>query len=300
MRIIKRISSIFLLLIILTCNTTEEEDLTPLLAFFAFQQQAASASSSSATGNTYESIQTYYSTMTNLHVEVVYESDVEPYAGTFTLPSTTPGSFETKFVWNILEDNLTEMFKNRDTSVTMDVPKTTDSMTSISSQGKSIWTISDIKSLASTYRQNTSTETDSYFFIAFVDGYYSSDGSNAETGVIGVSITGTPYIAIFKQVVDSTGDSTTIEGQATRVYVEQATLIHEMGHALGLVNNGVSMVSDHEDTDNNKHCSNTTCVMYYANTGTSALVTFLKSYISSGSTVMLKSNCLEDTQSYKP
>lgn len=298
----KQITCYFLLVLTIfniSCQSKSDNTGKNLLALFllrnAAQSAAQNAANAAAGTSSYDSISNYYSTMTTLNVQVVYESSAAPYDSTFSNPFT--GS--TKNVWDILDDNLKELFKNRKTSVTTSVPKVLSSMTSISSQNKTTWTTTDIINLAKTYRTNASTQTTGNFFIAFVNGYYSSDGSTQNTNVIGVSVTGTPYIAIFKQVVTSTG-SATPSGIATRVYVEQSTLVHEMGHALGLVNNGVTMTSSHQDTSNGKHCSDTTCVMYYANEGTSALVTFLQNYIQTGSNIMFKTDCLNDTQKYSP
>lgn len=286
-------------LINISCASNKNDSIKNLIAFLFLRNAAATAAqnaSNAAIGiSSYDNVATYYSSMTNLNVQVVYESSATPYDGTFTNPFTS----QSKNVWDILDDNMKELFKNRKTSVTTTIPKTTSSMTQISSQSKTLWTINDIINLAKTYRTNTSTSTTGYFFVAFVNGYYSSDGSTQNTSVLGVNVSNTPYIVIFKQVVTSTGDSTP-SGIATRVYVEQSTLVHEMGHALGLVNNGVSMTTSHQDTSNGKHCSNTSCVMYYANEGTSALVTFLQNYIQTGSNVMFKSDCLNDTQKYTP
>ncbi len=293
----------FLLLILvslsISCKSKHNDSTKTILAFLVLRNSAAEAARNAANAangtSNYDSISTYYSTMTTLNVQVVYESSATPYDSSFTNPFTST----TKNVWDILDDNMKEAFKNRKTSVTTSIPKVLSSMTSISSQNKTTWTTTDIINLAKTYRTSTSTQTTGNFFVAFVNGYYSSDGSTQNTNVIGVNITGTPYIAIFKQVVTSTG-STTPSGIATRVYVEQSTLVHEMGHALGLVNNGVTMTSSHQDTANGKHCSDTTCVMYYANEGTSALVTFLQNYIQTGSNVMFKTDCLNDMQKYSP
>lgn len=279
----------------LSCKSEKKDSVSPLLAFLLVRSAATAASNAAAGTSSYDSISTYYSTMTTLNIQVVYESDASPYAGTFSNPFTG----NTKNVWDILDDNVKEVFKNRSTSVTTSIPKTLSSMTSISSQNKTKWTVSDIISFAKTYRTSQSTQTTGNFFVAFVNGYYSSDGSSQNTNVIGVNVTNTPYIIIFKQVVSSTGDSTP-SGTATKVYVEQSTLVHEMGHALGLVNNGVTMTSSHQDTSNGKHCTDTTCVMYYANEGTSALVTFLQNYIKTGSNIMFKTDCLNDTQKYTP
>ena len=48
---------------------------------------------------------------------------------------------------------------------------------------------------------------------------------------------------------------------------EHSVWIHEIGHLLGLVDNGLPMVSDHRDPDpgHGAHDDNELCVMYWAN-----------------------------------
>lgn len=46
--------------------------------------------------------------------------------------------------------------------------------------------------------------------------------------------------------------------------VEPTVLLHEAGHVLGLVNNGVGMVDDHEDPEHNHHDVSDGCLMYWA------------------------------------
>jgi len=81
-------------------------------------------------------------------------------------------------------------------------------------------------------------------------------------------------------------------------FVEQSTLIHEMAHALGFVNNGLPLKTAHQDSAHGAHCSNPNCVMYYLNEGKSDMVNFVQQYILSGNTVMMDSQCLQDAQSF--
>ncbi len=291
----KKLTMLFLLLSLsISCDTSksQKDDTIENIFLVAFlQRQFALASTGTSE---YDNLATYYSTMTKMELQVLYEADADPYTGSFTNPATST----TKTVWGILEDNLKEIFQNRGQSVSFTIPSTTSSMQSISSQNKSSWTNSELLTLAKTYRKATSTADTGRFFVAFLNGYFNENGS-ANQNVIGINITGTPYLFIFKPVITSISAGSVAVTNATRVYVEQSTLIHEMGHALGLVNNGVPLSSSHQDSSNGKHCSNSTCVMYYANTGTSALVTFLQTYLQSGSNIMLKSDCLTDIKNYK-
>ncbi len=71
-----------------------------------------------------------------------------------------------------------------------------------------------------------------------------------------------PVIAMFKDVIASTNSLT---NPNTSRYVEQSTIVHEVAHAIGLVNNGISLTSAHQDSPHGAHCTNDRCVMYYTN-----------------------------------
>ncbi len=288
-----RIYTLLLLTILFTnhceSSSSDNDSLTKTFTLLYLQRQLLNAT----TGiSEFDNLSTYYSTMKKMEVQVIYEEGAEPYTGSFTNPATAT----TKTVWGIFEDNIKEIFNNRGQSVSFTIPSSTSSMTSLSSQNKTNWTNSELLDFAKTYRKSASTSDTGRFFVAFLNGYFNENGSSNQN-VIGVNLTGTPYLFIFKPVITSI--SAGVATTATRVYVEQSTLVHEMGHALGLVNNGVPLSSAHQDTSNGKHCSNSTCVMYYANTGASALVTFLQTYLQTGSNIMLKSDCLTDIKNYK-
>lgn len=56
--------------------------------------------------------------------------------------------------------------------------------------------------------------------------------------------------------------------------IERAALVHEFGHAIGLVDNGIPMQSDHEDSGHRGHSSNQESVMYWAVEDATALDLF--------------------------
>lgn len=55
------------------------------------------------------------------------------------------------------------------------------------------------------------------------------------------------------------------------VPLERATLLHEVGHTIGLVNAGLPMQRPHEDADHAGHSSNARSVMYWALDSTDAI-----------------------------
>ena len=89
---------------------------------------------------------------------------------------------------------------------------------------------------------------------------YFADADYNEKDVIGISFRNTS-LAIFEKTIQAKTGSI---NQANRVKVESGTLMHEMGHLLGLVNTGTPMVKAHEDAGHKAHCSNANCLMYYS------------------------------------
>lgn len=244
-------------------------------------------SCSSDSNYPYSSPATYFSTMTELVVEVAYE----PAAAPFT------GAFRSTNYWNILEDNLEALFLNREKAVTVTVPKALTDMQAIPAQGKTTWTLADAEALANRYKTQTATATKGAFIVVFVSGYMDDGNGGSDTSVIGLNITSSPIIVLFKDVISSSGINPS--GLVPK-FVEQSTLVHEMGHALGLVNNGVPMKTAHQDTSHDAHCNNQDCVMYYLNEGVADLAAFATQLNTTSNLVLFKSECLADTQGYKP
>ncbi|WP_374078607.1 hypothetical protein [Bdellovibrio bacteriovorus] len=263
---------------------------TALVSFFLLStlllfQNCSNTGQDSQTSFPHSSPTLYFKSTQRIVVEVYYEPGAEPFTGT-TLSGMN--------YWQILEDNLNAIFQYRSSLPVLVVPRALNEMTALPSQGKSSWLGTDILNLNSQYKQAEPSATEARFYLYFLNGYYNS-GSGPTSSVIGVSLSGTPIIAIFKDVVESTGHNPS--GPVPK-YVEQSTLVHEMGHALGFVNNGVPMATSHQDTAHGAHTTNSNCVMYWQNEGASDLSSFVQQYITSGTTVMWGSEVLQDAQNF--
>jgi hypothetical protein len=103
----------------------------------------------------------------------------------------------------------------------------------------------------------------------------------------------TGIIAMFKPVIESTGVGA--KGN-TAVFVEQATLSHEFGHAVGLVGRAIAVVSDHHDAENGNHCSNSDCLMHVSNEGATAMKAFTQKLQDGGNRVLFGPACLADAR----
>lgn len=98
------------------------------------------------------------------------------------------------------------------------------------------------------------------------------DGRFEEDNVIGVAI-GHSTIAIFSQTIQDS--CTVLNGCLSGTdAVFRSVLVHEFGHAMGLVHNGIPMVTDHEDKAHPGHSSNQESVMYWEVETTSIFTVF--------------------------
>ncbi|WP_411821467.1 hypothetical protein [Leptospira sp. 'Mane'] len=226
----------------------------------------------------------YFSSVRQFNLQVVYEENASPEIGNFILGGSS--------YWSVTEDNLKAIFADRGYTVGITVPNLANQMTSIPSQNKTTWTIPQILELANRYQTQRSDFQTARFFLVFVNGYLDNNGT-PNTSVVGVNISGTPVTVIFKDVVRAFPSN-------QRPVAEQVTVVHEIGHALGLVNNGIPLSSSHQDTEHGKHCTNTTCGMYYEIEGRTSLNNFIQSYFSNSNKVVLKSECLDDIKNFKP
>lgn len=223
---------------------------------------------------------------TELSIDVFYEEGAEPLVG-----NTTGG----KPFWEITQDNLDAIFEDRTPSVQVKVPTTLGEMHALEAQNQSSWTLAEIEALATQHAIKAENKTQARIFVVWLRGYLEKNGE-AQTSILGVSLSGTSIVAIFKDVIESGSSS---ETSIVARYLEQSTLVHELGHALGLVNGGVPMQSEHEDPNQGHHCSNDSCVLYWQNAGAADLIDFIRRMIvTGGNTILYDDACLQDWKSF--
>lgn len=157
--------------------------------------------------------------------------------------------------------------------------------TEIPNQGNPAYTTEMITDLEDRYRTHYSSVKDTLkeavFYLLYLDGQSIKDEGNQK--VIGISYRGSS-IAMFK---DTIVDISTL--LAPPGLIEQATLEHEFGHIIGLVNKGIEMVVAHEDPDHSGHDQNPDCLMYWQNNSSNVL-----SIIENGTIPSFDENCLKD------
>lgn len=163
---------------------------------------------------------------------------------------------------------------------------TIHSDTEITAEGKTSYSIDDIKAIEAEHRQMYRSGDQIIAYFLFVDGPSSSDTGSFKT--LGHAYGSSSMVLYEKTIQSLSGTPIT---QPSRVVLETTVIEHEMGHILGLVNTGTTPQTSHQDTPNGAHCTDTNCLMYYlADTGD------VVSNLLGGSIPALDSACVQDLQ----
>ncbi|MES2514577.1 MAG: hypothetical protein V4580_10555 [Bacteroidota bacterium] len=129
--------------------------------------------------------------------------------------------------------------------------------TAVGSLNKSTLTLTDVKDIELGNRNPVLTDNTISMYIFYADAdYFENTGSSQ---ILGLAYAPASMVVFEKTIMDYAGGI----GQPSVTTLEASVSEHEIGHILGLVNNGTSMVAGHEGGPSGKHCSNSSCLMYY-------------------------------------
>lgn len=183
-----------------------------------------------------------------------------------------PSETTLKYLQSFLEARLNKPDGISIISTTIDPPRS------------SKYDLTAIKKLEEKYRTRYSSGSEATMYFLFIDGEYAANSSG--NYVLGVAYGATSMVIFENSVAQFSGGIS----QPSRSSLESAVAAHEIGHILGLVNNGSDMVNSHEDTDHSRHCSNKDCLMYYQAETSDMLANFF------GTLPSLDDNCIKDLQ----
>ena len=124
--------------------------------------------------------------------------------------------------------------------------------------GDGSWSDNEVLALAKQTQDHKRGDGQVVTHVLYLDGRYAE---NDEGTVFGVTYD-YDVIAIFSESIDTQCTAGRLCFDEQRV--ETAVLVHEFGHALGLVNRGIPMERDHQDEAHGAHSDNEDSVMYYA------------------------------------
>ncbi len=207
---------------------------------------------------------------------LVFEIDAEAGAepeGAMPTPVSEP--------WELLQANMNALLEGSPRELRLPDPDELGALEGVPDESLDA---DELAELADRNRDVPDTDDTAVFHILFVDHFYEDDGER-QTDVLGVSLHDSRVIAMFAPVYKRFPLSR---------YVEQSTLIHEVGHAAGLVDNGVPMVDPHRDDAHGAHCDDDRCVMFWLNEGASDLRDYVADYVTDGDVVLFDEACLAD------
>ncbi len=156
----------------------------------------------------------------------------------------------------------------------------------ITAQGKSSYTLSDIKEIEDDERSEFTAHKNIAVTFIFLDGPSADDQGSAV--VLGMAYYNTS-LAIFEGTIHEYSDEFT---EPERYKLETTVMNHELGHILGLVNVGSPMQSNHIDSEYGAHCNNPDCIMYWeAETGS-----IMGNLLGNNPIPTFDANCIADLQ----
>lgn len=144
------------------------------------------------------------------------------------------------------------------------------------------YTLADIRNIEDQNRTVFNTGSSLGVYVFFAGGDYVENSDTLFT--LGLAYRNTSNVIFQKTIKSNIGGI----GSPTEATVTSSIIGHEIGHLLGLVDLGSDMVTDHEDGENESHCDNEDCLMYWALNSSNAMGLF------GGNVAELDANCVAD------
>jgi hypothetical protein len=123
------------------------------------------------------------------------------------------------------------------------------------SPGRATHTTAQVRAMQQQYRSAYTEGRTLALHLLYLDGEY--DGA---PNVLGIAYANTSMAIFAEKIQQHTGGVL----QPSFATVEGTVAQHEVGHLLGLVNNGTPMQAEHQDEPNGSHCDDPDCLMHYA------------------------------------
>jgi hypothetical protein len=157
---------------------------------------------------------------------------------------------------------------------------TVSQTTSLTSRGADHgWTFAELDELAkSTFDLAVAADTTT-MHILFVDGHHADDSAGGK--ILGVAWANT-HLVLFKQTIETACAASAglnLFKEQMCAAAEQSIWLHELGHVIGLVDNGAPLVRPHMDAAPGAHDASDACVMYWAFEGQGAMDALLTKFL---------------------
>jgi hypothetical protein len=174
----------------------------------------------------------------------------------------------------------------------------------IPSQGEGrAWSLSEIKGLEATHRDHFSGGDTVALYFLIVDGHSISDTEDAVKLATAYSSTSVVvYSKTLDKVIADALDTVTNPQISKHLMAAMysSTLVHEVGHLMGLVGIEIPMVEDHVDPNAPGHDADVTCVMSALNE-TRAIAAYVTESLNKNQEhlTLFCNHCLNDIRSFQ-
>ncbi len=233
------------------------------------------------------------STVKNVVFEVDYVEGAEPYSASKTGPL---GHVE-GIGFALFRTNIERLLQGRGKTIT--IVDSLAALEKLSDVSGADFTKQQILDIAARHRDSQPTADTVVVYVVWLPGYL-NDGTTVRTDVLGASFGDAGVIGMFYPVIASQVGDAQLPVAKARL-MEQATLVHETAHALGLVDRGVALTSPHRDAEasHGRHCDNAQCIMHYTLESITTVKAFVEGVAADGSTVVFDDACLADADAAK-
>lgn len=151
------------------------------------------------------------------------------------------------------------------------------------------WTFAELTMLADqTFDDDHGTIA---MHVLWIDGHDDDDGAGGS--ILGLAW-GNRHIAMYHDTIERICGSSLIMREQVCESAQYHVWLHEVGHVIGLVDNGLPMVTDHRDPDHGAHDVNDACIMYWAFDGESGIDILREQLLGGGPTIDFDAECLAD------
>lgn len=220
-------------------------------------------------------INPFSSSIEELVIEIGYQEKAKP------LTMTNPLG---KKSFALVENNLAALFGDNGPSIV--IRGSADQADVLPPGSDRDFSADEVRELAAAYRDVNSEGGRLGYYVMYLDGYYYTDGARA-SGTLGIALVQERIIVIFSPEIVTT---------AAPTFTEQTTTLHELGHGMGLVNNGVDMVTAHQSVEHGHHCDNPLCIMYWSNENADDMQKFILNLQQKSDVVLFGNQCLADAE----
>jgi len=153
------------------------------------------------------------------------------------------------------------------------------------------WTFAELTALGTQTFTDDTTPGTIVMHVMWIDGHDANDTSSAR--VLGVSWDNL-HTALYHDSVEAQCAGMTLLGDRACSEMQYGVWLHEIGHTIGLVDNGTPMASPHEDATHLAHDSSSSCIMYWAYDGSAGGDMITSALLGGGSAPDFDANCLAD------